>query len=166
MTAATTASATHAHDDSLVVASDVLGSLTVARAELLQFPQGLHGFPECRNWVLVPTKRDGLFWLQSADHAPLAFLLVDPFTHFPGYAVDLSSGDLARVGTTEASEIVVLAVVTVGSKDGAPPTANLQGPVILNMRARHGHQIVLSVEGWGVREPFSIESTEETSSAA
>jgi flagellar assembly factor FliW len=166
MTAATTASATLPHDDSLVVASDVLGSLTVARAELLQFPQGLYGFPECRNWVLVPTKRDGLFWLQSADHAPLAFLLVDPFTHFPGYAVDLSAGDLARVGTTEASEIVVLAVVTVGSKDGAPPTANLQGPVILNMRVRQGHQIVLSVEGWGVREPFSIESARETSSAA
>jgi flagellar assembly factor FliW len=145
-----------AHDEPLVVASDVLGPLTVGRAELLQFPRGLYGFPECRSWVLVPTKRDGLFWLQSTEHAALAFLLVDPFTHFPGYAVDLSNADLARVGTSEPSEIVVLAVVTVGSRDGAPPTANLQGPVVLNRRARHGFQLVLSVEGYGVREPFTF----------
>jgi flagellar assembly factor FliW len=145
------------HDDPIVVPSDVLGPLTVARGELLHFPNGLYGFPECRSWVLIPTKRDGLFWLQAADDAPLAFLLVDPFTYFPGYAVDLSPAELARVGTNEPSEIVVLAVVTVGSRDGSPPTANLQGPVVLNMRARHGFQIVLSLEGYGVREPFAIE---------
>jgi flagellar assembly factor FliW len=161
----TSPSAAIAHDESIVVASDVLGPLTVARAELLHFPHGLYGFPECRSWVLIPTNREGLFWLQSADHSPLAFLLVDPFTHFPGYAVDLSPSDLVRVGTTEPSEIVVLAVVTVGSRDGGPPTANLQGPVVLNMRARHGFQLVLSVEGRGVREPFSIEAEPATSAA-
>jgi flagellar assembly factor FliW len=152
----TSLAAAISHDESFVVPSDVLGPLTVGRAELLEFPQGLYGFPECRTWVLVPTKREGLFWLQSTEHAPLAFLLVDPFTHFPGYAVDLSAADLARVGTSEPSEIVVLAVVTVGSRDGSPPTANLQGPVVLNMRARQGFQLVLSVEGYGVREPFTI----------
>jgi flagellar assembly factor FliW len=154
----TSPSAAIAHDESIVVASDVLGPLTVARAELLHFPHGLYGFPECRSWVLIPTNREGLFWLQSADHSPLAFLLVDPFTHFPGYAVDLSTSELARVGTNEPSEIVVLAVVTVASRDGGQPTANLQGPVVLNMRARHGFQIVLSVEGYGVREPFAIDA--------
>jgi flagellar assembly factor FliW len=153
----TPSAAAIAHDEPLVIASDVLGPLTVGRAELLRFPQGLYGFPECHGWVLVPTKREGLFWLQSTQHAPLAFLLVDPFTHFPGYAVDLSAADLGRVGTSEPSEIVVLAVVTVGSRDGAPPTANLQGPVVLNMRAREGFQIVLSVEGYGTREPFTID---------
>jgi flagellar assembly factor FliW len=158
----TSPAAVIAHDEPFVVASDVLGPLTVGRAELLKFPQGLYGFPDCRSWVLVPTKRDGLFWLQSSEHAPLAFLLVDPFTHFPGYAVDLSNADLARVGTSEPSEIVVLAVVTVGSRDGAPPTANLQGPVVLNMRARQGFQIVLSVEGYGVREPFTIADGERS----
>ena len=152
----TSLAAAISNDESFVVPSDVLGPLTVGHAELLQFPQGLYGFPECRTWVLVPTKREGLFWLQSTEHAPLAFLLVDPFTHFPGYAVDLSAADLTRVGTNEPSEIVVLAVVTVGSRDGSPPTANLQGPVVLNMRARQGFQIVLATEGYGVREPFTI----------
>jgi flagellar assembly factor FliW len=153
----TASCATLAGDESFVVASDVLGPLTVTGDEVLHFPHGMFGFPECRTWVLVPTMREGLFWLQSADHAPLAFILVDPFTHFPGYVVDLSAADLARVGTSEPSEIIVLAVVTLGSRDGAPPTANLQGPVVLNMRERTGLQIVLSVEGYGVREPFTIE---------
>src|SRR3954468_9233157 len=108
MTSPPALTAAIASDDAFVVASDVLGPLTVGRAELLQFPQGLYGFPDCQSWVLVPTKRDGLFWLQSTESAPLAFLLVDPFTHFPGYAVDLSAADLTRVGTTQPSDIVVL----------------------------------------------------------
>ena len=153
----TPSAAAIAYDEPFVIASDVLGPLTVGRAELLQFPQGLYGFPECQGWALVPTKRDGLFWLQSTEHAPLAFLLVDPFTHFPGYAVDLTAADLARVGTSDPSEIAVLAVVTIGSRDGALPTANLQGPVVLNMRARRGFQIVLSVERYGTREPFTVD---------
>ena len=153
----TPSAAAIAHDEQFVVASDVLGPLTVGPAELLQFPQGLYGFPDCHGWVLVPTKRDGLFWLQSTQHAPLAFLLVDPFMHFPCYAVDLSAADLARVGTSEPSEIIVLAVVTIGSRDGALPTANLQGPVVFNMCARQGFHIVLSVEGYGTREPFTID---------
>ena len=153
----TPSAAAIAHDEPFVVPSDVLGPLTVGCAELLQFPQGLYGFPDCHGWVLVPTKREGLFWLQSTQHASLAFLLVDPFTHFAGYAVELSAADLVHVGTREPSEIVVLAVVTIGSRDGELPTANLQGPVVLNMRCRLGFQIVLSVDGYGTREPFTID---------
>ena len=76
----TSPSTAAAHDESFVVASEVLGPLTVARAELLHFSQGLYGFPECQSWVLVPTKRDGLFWLQIPRRTRRSRLLVDPLS--------------------------------------------------------------------------------------
>ncbi len=142
--------------DDVSLRSELLGELTLPREELLTFPAGIFGFPECRTFALVPTAREGLFWLQSAELSALAFLLVDPFAYFDGYKVDLAPGDLARVGTSEPSEILVLAIVTLGDGGAGSCTANLQGPLVLNMRARTGHQTVLGDEGWSVRERFTV----------
>lgn len=144
--------------DDAVLRSELLGEFVVPRSELITFPAGLYGFSECRTFALVPTARDGLFWLQSADHSALAFLLADPFVFFADYKVDLSPVELARVGTAEPSDILVLSIVTLGDRTEGTCTANLQGPLVLNMNARTGVQTVLEDEGWGVREPFTVES--------
>lgn len=143
--------------DSVTVHSTLLGALTLDRHELVEFPTGLYGFPDCRQFALLPASRDGLYWLQSTDYEALAFLLVDPFVHFSGYKVDLGSAELMRVGTSEPHEILVLAIVTLPSSRDEPCTANLQAPVVFNLRDRRGFQIILSAEGFGVREPFHVE---------
>src|SRR5690348_8807660 len=91
----------------ITIQSDVLGPVSLPATELWHFPVGLYGFPECKQFALIPAGRDGVFWLQSATHRQLAFLLIDPFTFFDGYAVDLSAADLSRIGTTEQADIVV-----------------------------------------------------------
>ena len=58
--------------DDVLLRSELLGELVVPRSELISFPAGLYGFSECRTFALVPTAREGLFWLQSADHSALA----------------------------------------------------------------------------------------------
>lgn len=144
-------------DDRLTIASDLLGPLTIAPAELVRFPGGLYGFPECRTFVLAPAARDGLFWLQSADYSALAFLLADPFAFFPSYHIDLDDVDIARLGTNDPQHILVLAIVTMPAHPGEPCTANLHAPVLFNMRERHAHQSIRSDEGYGIREPFWLE---------
>ena len=63
----------------MIVESELLGEVSVEQDELITFPTGLLGFPACREFVLIPSEREGLYWLQSAEPSPLAFLLVDPF---------------------------------------------------------------------------------------
>lgn len=138
----------------VTIQSDVLGPITIPATELWEFPSGLYGFPDCRSFALVPAGRDGVFWLQSTTHRQLAFLLIDPFLFFPGYAVELSTADLARIGTNEQQDIVILAIVTLPTRREDPWTANLQGPLVLNQRGRHGFQCVISNERFGTRESF------------
>ena len=83
----------------LPLASDLLGTLTVKTQDLVRFPDGLYGFPQCRDFALLPAPRAGLYWLQSAEYSALAFVLVDPFEFFPGFRIELSSADLSRLGT-------------------------------------------------------------------
>lgn len=138
----------------LVVASEVLGELTVPADSVLTFPTGLFGFPECRRFALVPAGRDGLYWLQSIEHSTLAFLLADPFQFFRGYAVELTAGDRVELAAQSASDVAVFVIVTLPQSRGAQPTANLQGPVALNLRAGLGRQLAIANGEWGVRCAF------------
>jgi flagellar assembly factor FliW len=122
---------------------------------VLHFEQGLLGFGAHRRWVLLDGPREGTAWMTSVDHANITFLLVDPFVQFDGYAIDLSPADLRRVGATHATDVLVYALVTLPRERDDDATANLQGPLVINLAARRGMQVVLESGQWGVREPFA-----------
>lgn len=140
----------------VAVASDLLGTLDVPAQGILTFPSGMFGFPECRRFALVGAGRDGLFWLQSLEHATLAFLLADPFHFYPAYSVELGAGDRAELAVTDAGDVAILCVVTLPRRRDEPPTANLQGPVALNFRTGLGRQLALAESTWGTRRPLHL----------
>lgn len=133
------------------VRSLVLGRLQVQPEHLFTFPGGLTGLPEQKQWVLVQAGRPGFWWLQSVDEAGLAFLLADPFPSFPEYQVDLGAGDLSVLGAASPGDVVVLAIVTLPGRPGAPCVANLQGPIALDLRTRRGRQVVIPDSPFGTR---------------
>jgi flagellar assembly factor FliW len=141
----------------LTLASDLLGSLTVKTHDLVRFPDGLYGFPQCRDFALLPAPRTGLYWMQSVEHSALAFVLVDPFEFFPGFRIELSNADLTRLGTSDARDILALAIVTLPSEAVQACTANLQAPVLFNLHTRQAFQSIRSDEGFGIREEFAID---------
>src|SRR4051812_42146303 len=110
------------------VASSLFGDIRVRRADVLQFPNGLLGFPECRNFALIAAQSAGTYWLQSIEHPVLVFLLVDPFIAFDDYVVDLGPHDLASLRVQDPADVAVLAIVTLSRSPNEPATANLQGP--------------------------------------
>jgi flagellar assembly factor FliW len=140
----------------MIIESDLLGSLAVEPEELLTFAAGIFGFPDCRQFVLVPAEREGLFWLQSVEHRPLAFLLADPFHFFPDYAVDLGAAERAELGVQDASEVAILSIVTLPRTRAERPTTNLQGPLVFNMSNRLGRQLAIAEPEWGLRREIDL----------
>lgn len=135
------------------IASDILGTITVEPASVLTFPRGLLGFPECRSFVLLPSEKIHVYWLQSVDYSSLAFLLVDPFVFFEGFTLDLGATDLHAASPDEVS---VLAIVTLPAAPGESPTANLQGPVVIHTGLGEGSQVVIAESSHGIRESFKL----------
>jgi flagellar assembly factor FliW len=137
----------------ITIASDILGNLVVEPTAVLKFPRGLLGFPECRSFVLLPSERPHVYWLQSVDYSSLAFLLVDPFIFFEGYTLDLAATDISA---SSPDEVSVLAIVTLPSEPGELPTANLQGPIVIHTHLAQGSQVVVSESSYGIRESFQL----------
>lgn len=140
----------------MIVQSVILGPLAVPEESVIRFPTGLFGLGECREFAFLPAHREGLYWLQSVEHADLAFVLVDPFPHFPGYGADIGAADLIDLGGVEGSEVAILAIVTLPETREGKPTANLQGPLALSLKSRLGKQIALEDPSLGVRCPFDL----------
>lgn len=123
---------------------------------IIRFPEGLLGFPDTTEYRLADGPGDGLFWLVAADEAGPTFLLSDPFRFFEGYSLVLNEAQSERIGAASASDVAVLAI-TVPGGDSEAWTANLRGPVVINVVDSKGAQLILTDETADLRRPFMPE---------
>lgn len=137
-------------DGPVVVASRLFGPLSVPADAFITFPDGLPGFAGERRFILLPAAPEGVFWLQAVEDGSVAFLLVDPFPVFPGYAVELPDDPGAEPTP------LVLSVVTLPREEDESCTANLQAPVLLDLGRRIGWQTILPDSGYGARHAFDL----------
>lgn len=146
-------------DEDVLVQSKLLGPLEVLNTQVYRFPDQLYGFPEAHSFALLPTARAGFFWLQSVDFEALTFLLVDPFLLVDGYSVDVGPDELGPLEPEDASELLVLTILTLPRDEDDAPTVNLQGPIVLNVVEQLGRQVVIESEH-GLRHPVDLARAE------
>jgi flagellar assembly factor FliW len=142
-------------------AAVVMEHAAQARAEApfgstITFDRGLLGFSDRQTFVLSATSREGLFWLQSTENEALCFVLADPFRFFRGYTVDLPDIDAAYLEARHPDDVAILVTVTLSDRPDRASTANLQGPIAVNVRNCKARQVILNQPGFGVREPLDL----------
>jgi flagellar assembly factor FliW len=141
-----------------LVESSLLGRFAVEEERVFEFPDGLPGFPTCRQWILVDAGHPGCAWLQAVTESLVTFFVLDPFRAVPGYTLDIPDEQLSRLGALSAESIAVLGVVTLPRSAEEPATINLQGPLILDVHTRRGAQLVLAESTLGLRHPVDLGS--------
>ncbi len=116
------------------------------------FPVGLLGFASVQHFVLSdyqpPDGSQSPFYLLQASHEDLSFLLLSPHLLVPEYRMELSPQEIACLNATSIDDLVAMVIITFRDRL-EETTANLQGPVLLNLATKKGFQIV--VENYPVR---------------
>ena len=122
----------------------------------LTFASGLPGFPGPRRFALVGWgAEDGPYRvLVDVADPGVRLLVVPPQVFFPDYAVDLDDAVADRVHIDDADDCLLLVIVTLG-RTPQEATANLLGPVVVNLRTLEGVQAVLSDSEHGTRVPLA-----------
>ena len=111
------------------------------------------GFGELKEYALLRLEgEEPLLWLQSTEEAGVAFIVCDPVGFSPGYQVRVTKEDLESIGLEDVSEGRVLVILTI-SPDPMLTTANLQGPLVFNVRKRLAKQLVLPGEEYTTKHP-------------
>ena len=125
----------------------------------LHMPAGLLGFPEIKEYLIVdPEPELPVKWLQARDELHLAFVITDPFTLLPDYRVELTPLDLMDVGAHAATDLFLVAIVTLPRETTPYPTVNLQGPVLINRANSWAKQLVLVQRVYHTHHPLTLVS--------
>lgn len=125
-----------------------LGRRAIDPEKIIEFPRGLAGFEEERQFTLLPLRPDApLLILQSMTRPEVGLLVADPYSFLPSYPVVINDAEqkLLKLEGTDESAILV----TVSIPEGQPENAmlNLTGPIVINQHLKIGIQIPQGFEG-------------------
>lgn len=128
------------------VSTSRFGSIQVEDDAVISMPDGMLGFSEITRYVLIQ-HRDGspFLWYQAVDEPNLAFVVVDAFTFFPDYEIVMSSEDVDVLKCAKPADLAVFLVVVIPDNP-EEMTANLRGPLVINVENKVARQVVLTDE--------------------
>jgi flagellar assembly factor FliW len=126
------------------ITTNRFGRIDVDPADILHFPSGLPGLEGCREWALLAdSDNDALGWLQSTTRGDVALAVVSPRRFVPDYQVRIPRSELTPLALADMRQAQV--VVVVGKTDMGL-TLNLKAPIVINLEARTGRQVVATGE--------------------
>ena len=125
------------------------GEIEVNEKQKIHFPDGLFGFEEVEHYFLLDSKEGPFYWLQSAEHPDLAFVLIDPRVFKENYTLDLSDEDYRAI-EAQKGEVIDFTIVTV-PEDPEKISANLMGPIIINRKSRKARQAISENDEYTVK---------------
>jgi len=137
------------------------GVIEVDERQKVKIPQGLFGFEDNKDYVLLDDSEHApFFWLQSLDEKELAFIMINPFFFRKDYEANVTNEELAEIGLTSPENALIFVIVTI-PQDGSSMTANLQGPIIINKENMTGMQAILSDAKWKTKHDIIAEFSKQ-----
>jgi flagellar assembly factor FliW len=112
--------------------------------------------------VIVETPDSEPFkWLQSLDDPALAFVIVNPLVFFADYRIDVDRRELEELKITDPASVITHVIVSIPDGDMSGMSANLQGPILINMENNLAKQLVLVNGPYTIRHPLLKQVTEK-----
>lgn len=125
------------------------GMVDLDENRIITFPAGLLGFSSYKSFALLQPDDEGLFfWLQSLESPELAFVVTDPTLWVTDYEATIRREQMEELGLDKLENAQVFVIV---NKYGRTLTANLQGPLVINLKNHRGMQLVLAEKRWTTR---------------
>ncbi|WP_280158334.1 flagellar assembly protein FliW [Priestia megaterium] len=119
------------------------GDIEIDNQQTLTFNQGIPGFLEETEFVILPLPEAEAFQvLQSIQTKELAFIITDPFQFFLDYDFQLEPQEIEKLQLQQAEDAAVYVLLTM-SDSVEKIMANLQAPVIINTKQQLAKQVIL-----------------------
>lgn len=129
------------------------GAMIIDKKRIIHFPNSLLGFPEQKNYIIFEHKQGSPFlWLQSTTAPHLAFVIINPYLIKQDYLQNIGQKKLFE--EIKKGKLVIFAIVTIDANN--PITMNLMGPIIIDIDAHIGEQMILADSGYNVEQPLIV----------
>ena len=120
-----------------------LGEVNIDEKEIIQFSNGLPGFENVKEFIVLSLENESLFAiLQSIKDPEIGFIIAVPFIFKENYEFDLLDEDKEELKVDSLENLIIYSIVTLKDPFNNS-TINLQAPIIINHNTRLAKQLVL-----------------------
>ncbi|MCD5325909.1 MULTISPECIES: flagellar assembly protein FliW [Pontibacillus] len=120
------------------------GEVEVKEEEVVIFPNGLPGFEEELEFVILPIDEGGIYHsMQSVHKEEVSLVIANPYLFFKNYEFELDDQTLDTLHIERPEDVAVFSVLTL-REPFSDTTANLQAPIIVNKSNQKGKQLILT----------------------
>ena len=139
----------------MVITTKLFGDVEVDDAKKITFVQGIIGFPELKDFLLIHDSESsgGIRWLQSIQEPAFAMPVIDPLAVMPDYNPSIEDELLKPLNIKNEDDLLVIVTITV-PHDLTKMTVNLKAPIIICGETRLANQIITDDEQYLVKYPI------------
>ena len=127
--------------EKIVIKTKSWGEIEVFSSQIFSFPEGILGFNFIDSFAFLQEDSSPFMWMQAISEPDLSFVVIEPESFMDSYDLAVSQNDIDCIGEKSIDNIKVLFIVTIPEKT-SDMTANLQGPIILNLQNKTGKQSI------------------------
>jgi len=129
----------------LKIKNSQFGNIEIEKDNIIYFPDGLLGFEDVKKFtILTLTEYEPFQWLVGVEE-DITFPIVSPLLVLQDYDPVITRDQMSVLGDFDEKNLLMYLIVTINSQT-KKTTANLRGPLIINMENKKGVQIVLEEE--------------------
>jgi flagellar assembly factor FliW len=121
--------------------------------QVIHFPSGLPGFENARKFIIMSVPEHQPFhWMECVDGGNnIRFAVINPLSFRPDYQPKIKKEELASLNIQDPKHLLLYVIVTL-RKPLVESTANLMGPLFINIHDRVGKQIIIENDAYSLRE--------------
>lgn len=137
------------------IITKLFDEIEVDEDKLINFPQGIIGFPDLKDFLLVHDSESegGIRWMQSIQEPAFAMPVIDPLIVMPDYNPNIEDDLLIPLGSINEENTLVLVTITV-PHEIEKMTVNLKAPIVINGENRKANQIIVEDDKYEVKFPI------------
>ncbi|MCR5508201.1 MAG: flagellar assembly protein FliW [Lachnospiraceae bacterium] len=139
------------------VSTKLFGSIDVGEDKIIEFPEGILGFPELKKFTLMydneKNTAGGMNFLVSLDEPAFAMPVVPALVVQDGYSPKFTEDIESTIGKLTEDNVLLLVTMTIPA-DVTKMTVNLNAPIVINADTKKGVQSVVENEEYDVKYPI------------
>ncbi|HEX4140647.1 MAG TPA: flagellar assembly protein FliW [Candidatus Methylacidiphilales bacterium] len=121
-------------------------TIETLRNKVIEFRQGLPGFPSSREFVMAQEPEERPFaWMQSVNEPQVRFAVVDAYAWDRDFALEVDDDALQELGSLDPLDYAVYFLLHIRKDEkGTTLQAKPNAPVLVNVRNRQARQVIVA----------------------
>ena len=91
----------------MIVHTTRFGDIEINKKKIIELPEGILGFSDCKRFYIMDYKDTPFKWFQSLENPGLAFVIINPLMFEPNYHININKKEVNLLNIDDEKDVLV-----------------------------------------------------------